>query len=195
LQGKYASGCEASVFKVLRTVLICIAVPVAGAAFDNPFSTFNQRTYEKVKDILVSSAEKMPETNYTFRPASAVRSYGEIIGHLADAQYLMCSIALGEQNPNKSGNHIESTIHSKADLIAALKDALAYCDRAYDAMTDASGTEIVNLFGDKVPKQDVLSVNIMHDMEHYGNLVTYMRMNNIVPRTSEPEVIKLFPWE
>jgi uncharacterized damage-inducible protein DinB len=181
--------------KILQTLLLCMALSAASSAAENAFSTFNKITYEKVKDILLSSAEKMPEEDYSFRPTSAVRTYGQIIGHLADAQYLMCSVALGEKNPNKSGNQIEKTTSSKTELIAALKNAFAYCDRAYNGMTDASGTEMVNLFGDEIPKQDVLTVNIMHDMEHYGNLVTYMRMKNIVPRTSEPGVAKLFPWE
>lgn len=181
--------------KLLHTVLICIALSAASSAAENAFSTFNKATYEKVKDILLSSAEKMPEENYNFRPTDAVRSYGQIIGHLSDAEYLMCSVALGEKNPNKSGNQIEKTKTSKTELIAALKEAFAYCDKAYNGMTDASGAEIVNLFGDEMPRQDVLTVNIMHDMEHYGNLVTYMRMKNIIPRTSEPGVVKLFPWE
>lgn len=174
---------------------ICIALLVDGCAADNPFSAFNKTTYAKVKDILISSAEKMPQADYGFRPTTQVRSYGQLIGHLADAQYIMCSVAFGEKNPNPSGNHVEQTTTGKADLVAALKQALTYCDKAYDSMTDAAGAELVNLFGDTMPRQDVLSVNIMHAMEHYGNLVTYMRMKGIVPRTSEPGVAKLFPWE
>jgi hypothetical protein len=52
-------------------------------------------------------------------------------------------------------------------------------------MTDASGAQMVKLFGGDTPKLDVLTVNNMHNMEHYGNMVTYMRMKNIVPPTSE----------
>jgi len=150
---------------------------------DNPLTTFNKVAYGRVKDILLRSAEKVPEENYNFKPTDAVRSYGQIVGHLADAQYLFCSIALGEQNPAPK---IEQTKTSKADLIAALKEGFAYCDKAYDGMTDASGTQMVKLFGGDTPKLDVLTVNLMHNMEHYGNLVTYMRLKNIVPPTSEP---------
>src|SRR5207245_577514 len=73
----------------------------------------------------------------------------------------------------------------KADLVAGLKDAVAYCDKAYDSMTDASGSQTVKLFDMDMPKFGVLNINNMHDMEHYGNLVTYMRLKNIVPPTSE----------
>jgi len=148
----------------------------------NPFSTFNKFAYARLKTILVSSAEKMPEENYNFKPTDAVRSYGQIVGHLADAQYNFCSLALGDKNP---GLKIEQTKTTKADLVAALKDAVAYCDKAYDSMTDASGAQMVKLFGSDVPKLGVLNINNMHDMEHYGNLVTYMRLKSIVPPTSE----------
>src|SRR6202022_4416801 len=103
----------------------------------NPFSSFNKILYARLKTILVSSAEKMPDENYNFKPTEAVRSYGQILGHVADSQYLFCSMVLGEKNPAPK---IEKTKTSKADLIASLKDAFAYCDKAYDGMTDASGS-------------------------------------------------------
>ena len=148
----------------------------------NPFSSYNKIFYARMKTILVSSAEKMPEENYNFKPTEAVRSYGQIVGHVADAQYNFCSMALGETNP---GLKIEQTKTTKADLVAALKDALAYCDKAYDGMTDASSLQTVKMFGMDMPKFGVLNINNAHDMEHYGNLVTYMRLKNVVPPTSE----------
>jgi uncharacterized damage-inducible protein DinB len=163
--------------------LICfLALPAAALAQDNPLSTFNKGAYTRVKDILLRSAEKMPEENYKFKPTEAVRSYGQILGHLADAQYIFCSIALGEKNP---APNIEKTKTSKADLIVALKEGFAYCDKAYDGMTDASGAQMVKLFGNDAPKFGALEVNNMHNLEHYGNLVTYMRLKNIVPPSSE----------
>jgi uncharacterized damage-inducible protein DinB len=148
----------------------------------NPFSTFNKFAYARRKTILISSAKKMPEENYSFKPADSVRTYGQIVGHVADAQYTFCSQALGETNPALK---IEQTKTSKADLVAALKQAVAYCDKAYDTMTDASGAQTVKLFGGDTPKLGVLTVNNIHNMEHYGNMVTYMRIKNIVPPTSE----------
>jgi len=150
---------------------------------DSPVIAFNKGVYGGLKQILLRSAEKMPEENYSFKPTDAVRSYGQILGHVADAQYLFCSIALGKNNPAPK---VEQTKTSKADLIAALKDAFAYCDEAYDAMNDGSATQMVSLFGGDTPKLGVLTVNSIHSVEHYGNLVTYMRLKNIVPPTSEP---------
>jgi len=174
--------------QLLPTILLCLlALPAFSQEkqpSDNPFSVINKHGYERTKGTLVRSAEKMPEENYSFKPVDTVRSYGQIIGHLADAQYLFCSTASGEKSPDLK---IEKTKTSKADLVAALKEGFAYCDKVYNSMTDAQATQTVKFFGTDVPKFAVLSVNIGHNMEHYGNLVTYMRIKGIVPPTSEQQ--------
>lgn len=163
-----------------------LALPAFSQSSNNPFSTINKHGYERTKGILMRSAEKMPEENYSFRPVDTVRTYGQIIGHLADAQYLFCSGAAGEKNP---GLNIEKTKTSKADLVAALKDAFAYCDKVYDSMTDTASLQTVKFFGMDMPKNAMLSLNVGHNMEHYGNLVTYMRIKGIVPPTSEQQAM------
>jgi uncharacterized damage-inducible protein DinB len=189
------AGEEVSMKTLLRLVL-CLAVP-AGVVLaqdkatqekpmvsQDPLSTWNKFAYARVKDMLLKSAEKMPEENYSFKPVDTVRSYGQIVGHVADAQYTFCSIALGEKNPVPD---IEHTKTSKADLIAALNAAFAYCDKAYGGMTDATAVQTIKLFGNDAPRLSALTVNNMHDLEHYGNLATYMRMKNIVPPSSEQQ--------
>ena len=169
------------------TLLICLLVPAAVAlAQDNPLSAHNKFVCGHVKNILLRSAEKMPEENYNFKPTEAVRSFGQVVEHVADSQYTFCSIVLGEKNPAPK---VEKSKTSKADLIVALKDAFAYCDKAYDSMTEASAIQMVKLMGGDTPKLGVLTVNNIHTVEHYGNLVTYMRMKDIVPPTSEPEFL------
>ena len=174
----------------MRVALVCAVAPGAllaqgqGQAPEKPvtISAFQKGAYGRIKDILLRSAEKMPEENYSFKPTDSVRSFGQVVGHVADAQYLFCSIAIGEKNP---GLNIEKTKTSKADLIASLKEAFAYCDKAYDGLTDASAAQPVKLFGGDAPRLGALEVNLIHNFEHYGNMVTYMRLKNIVPPTSE----------
>jgi uncharacterized damage-inducible protein DinB len=89
---------------------------------------------------------------------------------------------MGEQ-PSPRG--IEKSKTSKADLVQALKDAVAFCEKAYD-ITDAQAAQQVKLFGREMPKLTVLSFKTAHDNEHYGNIVTYMRLNKLVPPSSEP---------
>ncbi|HKD62921.1 MAG TPA: DinB family protein [Candidatus Acidoferrales bacterium] len=179
----------------VRMFVLCLVVPAgvalaqekpadekSAAMAANPLTTWNKYAYTRVKGILTRSAEKMPEENYSFKPVDTVRSYGQIVGHVADAQYLFCSLASGEKNP---GLDIEHTKTSKADLLAALNTAFAYCDKVYDSVTDAAATQTIKLFGNDAPRMSALIVNNMHDMEHYGNLVTYMRIKGIVPPSSE----------
>jgi uncharacterized damage-inducible protein DinB len=159
----------------------------AVASQDSPFSAWNKQAYGTQKKVLVGFAQKMPEENYKFKPTDAVRSYGQIVGHIAESQYVFCSLVLGEKNPAPK---IEPTKASKAELIAALKDAFAYCDKAYDGMTDASGAQMVKFQGNDTPKLSVLSANIMHTVGHRGNLITYLRIKGIVPPTSDPEFMQ-----
>ena len=181
--------------RFLRTLLISVLAPVAGAlAQDNPapsaaapskdpYTTHGKGLYAGLKAIMVRSAEKMPEENYGFRPTEEVRTFGQILGHVADAQYIFCSRVRGEKNPALK---IEETKTSKAALIAALNDAFAYCDKAYEGLTDASGAELVKVMGRDTPKLGALNINSVHTVEHYGNLVTYFRMKGIVTPSSEP---------
>jgi uncharacterized damage-inducible protein DinB len=184
---------------LMRTLLICLISPAAVALAqdntpkapvapqDNPLSAWNKSIYGGVKAILLRSAEKMPEENYNFKPTFVVRSFGQIIGHVADSQYAFCSIVRGEKNPRPQ---IEKTKTSKADLVAALKDSFAYCDKDYDGMTDASAAQMVKFMGGDTPKLGVLTTNNVHSIEHYGNLIIYMRMKNFVPPTSEAEFMQ-----
>ena len=178
----------------MRTMLfVCViaSVPLTAGAQDpaqaskeNPLSANSRMMYGMVsRQMVLAAAEKMPEAHYSFRPTDEVRTYGQIVGHIADLQYVHCSTALMEKNP---APQVEKTRTSKADLIAALKDAIAYCDRAYNGMTDAAGAEIVKSAAYEMPKLGWLSVNLSHSSLHYGNLVTYLRLKGIVPPSSEP---------
>ena len=148
----------------------------------NPITASEKGLYSFVSGAAVGAAQKMPEENYSFKPTPEVRTFGQLVGHVADASYLFCSQAIGEANPAKN---IEKTKTSKADLVAALKDGVAYCNKAFDSMTDAKGSEMVKLFNFNLAKLTVFSINTAHTDEHYGNMVTYLRLKGIVPPTSE----------
>ena len=168
----------------MAVLALCVcAIGAQGPAAQNPVAAGQKMLYSMIKDNIVRSAEKMPETNYSFKPTPEVRSFGQLIGHVADAQYLFCSAVLGKANPAPG---IEKSKTTKADLVQALKDAFAYCDPAYDALTDAQAAAVVKLFGGDQAKVTVLAFNTAHDNEHYGNIVTYLRMKGLVPPSSEP---------
>jgi uncharacterized damage-inducible protein DinB len=155
---------------------------VSAAPPANPITVSEKGIYSFVIGAVVRAAEKMPEENYSFKPTPEVRSFGQLVGHVADANYMFCSQASGETNPMKG---IEKTKTSKADLVSALKDAVAYCNKTFDSMTDAKGSQMVKLFNFNLARLTLFSLNTAHTDEHYGNMVTYLRLKGIVPPTSE----------
>jgi uncharacterized damage-inducible protein DinB len=152
----------------------------AGAA--NPMSGGSKMMFQMVSGYLTRSAEKVPEDVYAFKPTPEVRSFGQIIGHVAEENYGICAAALGEKPPVEG---IEKSKTTKAELAKALADSVAYCQKAYSSLTDASGAEMMPFFGQKLARLSILDFNTSHDYEHYGNLVTYMRLKGIVPPSSE----------
>lgn len=149
-------------------------------AQDNPFSADAKQSYTGIKNTITRAAEKMPEANYSFKTVPEVRTYGEMIGHIADIQVMLCSLVKGEQKQGTAGSKT-----SKADLMAALKDSFDYCDGVYNSMTDAAGAQKVKMFGRELTKLGVLNFNTMHDNEMYGTVVAYLRIKGIVPPSSE----------
>ena len=171
---------------VLRLALtsLLIAMPtVSFAQTANPLTANAKVQLGALTGLVIRSAEKVPEDVYTFRATPEVRSMAELFGHVADALFSMCSTA-GGAKPPRTG--IEKAVTTKPALIAALKEAVSYCNTVFDAMTDQKGTETVPFYFGPTPRLSVLYFSVTHTYEHYGNLVTYMRLKNIVPPSSEP---------
>lgn len=148
----------------------------------NPMQASIKGVYDGLKGNLVRTAEKVSEDLYSFKPTPDVRSLGQLIGHIADAQFGICSTAAGEKPP-QSG--IEKSATTKAALSKALADSVAYCDRVIAGMDDKKGMEVIKFFTGPSTRLGVLGFNTAHSYEHYGNLVTYMRLKGIVPPSSE----------
>ena len=155
---------------------------MSAASPANPITLSEKGLYSFVSGAIIAAAQKMPEENYSFKPTPDVRTFGQLVGHVADANYMFCSQVSGEADPKKD---IEKTKTSKADLVSAVKDAVAYCNKTFDSMTDAKGSQMVKLFNFNMAKLTLLSLNTAHTDEHYGNIVTYLRIKGIVPPTSE----------
>jgi uncharacterized damage-inducible protein DinB len=143
-----------------------------------------RNSWNSVKRYVASSAEKMPEANFGFKPTPEVRSFGELIGHLANEHYLLCSPLKGEKNPMADVDFEKKT--AKADLVKAINDSNAYCDAAYATVKDEAKT--LEPFSEtrKDTPFRVMLLNVTHDNEHYGNMITYLRMKGIVPPSSTP---------
>ena len=142
-----------------------------------------QNIYSIAKGYILKSAEQVPEDKYAFKATKDVRSFGQIVAHITDAQNNLCAAAAG--NPKPYSDATEKTVTGKAALIAALKTSFAACDAAYAAATDATLSKAATMFGQPATVAQVLTMNASHDFEHYGNLVTYMRLMGMVPPSSQ----------
>lgn len=162
---------------ILATSLV--SVPVLRAQ-DNPFSADARQTYALIKDSLLKAAAKMPADAYGFRTVPQVRTFAEMIAHVADGQLRMCGVVKGENPAANAGSKT-----SKAELVLALKASFAYCDPVYENMTDAVGAAKVRWARWEMSKLGLLNWNISHDNEMYGIIGAFLRMKGIVPPSSE----------
>jgi len=159
-------------------------------AQENPMSTWLRNAYRGIDNNIIRTAEKMPEEFYDLRPGAQpeVRTFGQQVGHVANYNFLWCSQAKGEKNPNTQ--NLEK-LTTKADFLKAARDAFAYCDGAYEALTDASGAQVVDITQENGSRRQtlrmgLLALNYGHNNEIYGSMVIFLRMKNIVPPASEP---------
>lgn len=166
----------------LTAVMLTVPAAAGAQSSANPMVDAVESQYGVVKGNLAKTAEQVPEDVWSFKPTPAVRSFGQIIGHVADSQYFFCSAALGEKPPRSD---VEKSLSTKADLAKALAESTAYCDKQLASLDDKKGMETIKFFGGMQPRAMVFSFNTAHAFEHYGNLVTYMRLKNITPPSSQ----------
>ena len=172
-----------------RSIFIFLAAAVPLGAQQQQ-AAVNTSTVANAKSIfamasnnVLRAAEQFPESLYSFKPAPEVRSFGQIIGHVADANRMICAIAAGTRPTMDRANSAENKA-TKAEIVGALKEANASCDAAY-AQSDADAQTPVSMFGMNGTRLWALNFNSAHVMEHYGNLVTYMRIKGMVPPSSQ----------
>jgi uncharacterized damage-inducible protein DinB len=164
------------------SVSVLASLANAQAGMPNPINTPNPLTMtlsifrSNMQDKIMKSAEAMPESKYSYRPTKDVRSFAEILNHMAAISYTLCSNVKGEA-PSAAA----PLDGSKTKIMAYLKGAFEYCDGVYAGFTDAHLNDPADFFGVKTNKMFILTQVGNHDALHYGNLVTYLRLNGLVP--------------
>ena len=171
---------------MIRTTLALLWLMLPSAALaQNPISDAIRDGWTGAKRNLTRATEAMPDARFNFKPVDTVRTYGQIVAHVAGANYIFCAAARGDKAPFAE-DHFEKTATTKAAIAKALAESIAYCDAAYTSLDDRRAAEIVAApFGSgKAARASALIGNTGHLQEHYGNLVTYLRINGIVPPSS-----------
>ena len=168
-----------------------VAVPAAAQTSDGDFhdalsmsmAAGAKAMHATIRRDLVEAAEVMPAEEYAFKPVAQARSFGEVIGHVANANVYFCSQVKGEKSP-ATANY--EKVADKATIVKGLSDSLLYCDGAYSATNDANfQTPVVLASSTKETGRGMLLMfNTTHNNEHYGNIVVYLRLKGHVPPSS-----------
>jgi uncharacterized damage-inducible protein DinB len=167
-------------------ILFVAAAPLGAQAPQapaNPMSSSLQRGFASVSDFIVRAAQEFPEDKFGFKATPDVRTFAQEIAHVIDAHFLYCSRARNEASPATS--RLEGTVNEKAALVAKLTESVAYCKVAYETVTDAMLAEPFQVGNARGVRLAPLAGNVAHDNEHYGKIVTYLRLNGLVPPSSQ----------
>ncbi len=169
------------VFIVLTaTSLLASAQSKTGA---DPLIAGSHDLFTQISGLVLRSADKIPENLWSFQATPEVRTIGQLFAHIADASNHICAAATGGKMSTVS---IENTMKTKAEIVAALKKEFSGCDADYTAMTPVTALQVIDLNGAKRTRITEMDYEVAHTWEHYGNLVTYMRLKGIIPPSSEP---------
>jgi hypothetical protein len=169
----------------MKSLTLITLLAIASPAFAqppaaDPISQSIRNAWASAKRNIVESADQMPEADYAFKPVDTVRSFGAILAHVAGANYVFCAPARDDKTAYEE-DRIEKAAKTKAEIIKALNESIAYCDEAYNALTDKTAAEKIS---NGVARAQRLINNAGHLQEHYGNLVTYFRIKGMVPPSS-----------
>jgi hypothetical protein len=164
-------------FFLVILVAVFAALPVWA---QNPISTEAQQAWTRTIGNAVAAAEKMPEENYSFKPAPESQSFGDLVAHTASSALGVCSSVTGEMNPIK----VTGT-SAKADLVAAMNAAKVVCEKAYGSLTDANTADMIEGRRGKRTRIGTLYGNTIHIEHEYAQMAVHMRLKGLVPPSSE----------
>lgn len=160
---------------------LAAASPAAGQSLPAVTQQGLTDQLETVTGYLLSAAEQVPESDYGFRPTEEVRTFGEIIDHVADAQFAYCSAVGGGERPDAAG--AEAT--TKSEIVRRFRASRSYCLEVYRNVEAGGLAATVDVFGSEGTRVGTMIQNVTHDNLHYGNIITYMRSLGMVPPSSQ----------
>lgn len=171
---------------IAATLILAVPAQRLGAQSDSvradPMIAAVTKGNAFVRLQVTTAASKMSEEDYGFRPTPDVRTFGQLLAHIADNNYGFCAEAKGETS--SPVRDVEKTHTTKAQIDSALAASFAYCDAVYASMTDAGSRSTVQFGRSRMPALAVLMYKSFHNSLHYGNVITYMRLRGKVPPPS-----------
>ncbi|MBM3783960.1 MAG: hypothetical protein FJW30_06335 [Acidobacteria bacterium] len=163
----------------MRLLTFCLLVTAGVFAAEPVTSSFKAR-YNTQKLNFTESAVAMPESGMAFKLTPDQRSFGDWIEHTAGMNYSMCSSIAGVSAPKDTG--VNGVQHKgKAAIEKAINESFAYCDKAFDGLTDAKALAEVQIGTRQVVPVDVMFSYVANLNAHYGNMVGYLRVKGVIP--------------
>jgi hypothetical protein len=160
--------------------LAALSISSAALGQANPLSSEVQASYARVKANILKSADKTPAEDYSFKPTPDVRTFARVVNHVTEAQAHVCGAANGTEGPK-----VPADTADKAAIVDALKASFAECDKAFEALTDATAMDMIQAGPAKRSRLGMLWGTVGHDMEQYATLALYMRLKGLTPPSSE----------
>ncbi|MBI4463875.1 MAG: DinB family protein [Acidobacteria bacterium] len=142
-----------------------------------------QKQWEATRNQITRLTEAIPEDKYDYKPTPEVRSFREQLQHLVGENYMFMGFVAGEQqDASRLAN-----LKTRAELLKALSESYDYGAKVLAGLNDQKLMEVVTFMrGQQATRLFVVISNMKDNHEHYGNLVTYLRLNGIVPpRTAD----------
>ncbi|MBZ5660334.1 MAG: DinB family protein [Acidobacteriia bacterium] len=171
--------------RLICLALLCLAVPLMSQAQDaaaNPLSTTVRKILTDNAKNLVAGAEAMPAEKYSFQPSPDIRTFGQVIAHVAMVNNNVCAMLFKPAAPMPE--KIAET-DPKEKLVAGLKASMDYCDQAFSKLTDANLTEMIPSFGGRQMTRMGVALIVTNDLiDHYAGMAIYLRMNKVLPPTA-----------
>jgi uncharacterized damage-inducible protein DinB len=173
---------------LMQAIAATAAAQTTDGGFDKALSTslasMAKAMHATIRRDLAEAAEAMPAEDYAFKPTAQVRSFAELVGHVANANFFFCSQAGGSKSPATTNyEHVAD----KAALVKALNESLALCDGVYESTTDANFNQPATMpalgpmQATPTLRGAILMFNTTHNNEHYGNIVVYLRLKGQMP--------------
>jgi uncharacterized damage-inducible protein DinB len=164
---------------IVFAVLVCVCSVVSAAAQPPaPASVRDalQRQWIDINQKIVKMAEDFPDAKYDFRATDGVRTFADVLRHVAFWNSWVAKTARGEKVDGKPNELPKEKYPTKAAVVTALKSSV---DEATASLKAAQATPDPKLV-------DLWVSFIAHGGEHYGQLVVYYRLNGLVPPASRP---------
>jgi hypothetical protein len=179
--------------RVRALTVVLLAIPAVALAQEQmkppsgPITMSGQlvKAFDNMQKDIAEAASRMPEDQYGFKPTPEIKPFGQLVAHLAIAQFRDCAILKGEPSPKKDEK--EEATRTKADAIALLKASTDYCAPLVNALNESSLTELASVEKMQVQKGLIPIELAVHGMEMYGTMAVYLRLKGLVPPMTERE--------